>query len=47
MGLLGLAACVFSKRPRACDRAIILGALAVAAAAIAKALDTLSGFNWA
>jgi hypothetical protein len=36
MGLLGLA-----------DRAIILGALAVAAAAIAKALDTLSGFNWA
>ena len=47
VGLVGLATCVFSSRPRSRDRAIIVGALTVAAAAIAKALATLSGFNWA
>jgi hypothetical protein len=47
VALAGLAACLFSRRPRARQRAAILGALALAAAAIAKAFDTLSGFNWA
>jgi hypothetical protein len=47
VGLVGLATCLFSKRPRPRDRLIIAGALALAAAAIAKALATLSTFKWA
>lgn len=46
-GILGLAVCVFSNRLRARDRALILGALAIAAAALATALSVLAGFKWA
>lgn len=47
VGILGLAICLFSKRLRTRDRALILAALVVAAAAIAKAFQTLGTFNWA
>jgi hypothetical protein len=45
--LVGLIASLFSKRPRLRDRVIIVVALVIATAAIAKALITLSRFNWA
>ena len=47
MGVVGIAICIFSKTIRARDRAFILVALAVAAAAIIKAFRTLATFNWA
>jgi len=47
LGILGLAICLFSERPRARDRAFILGSLAIAAAAIALALQALGTFHWA
>jgi hypothetical protein len=47
MGLAGLATCLFSKRLRARERVAIVGALALAAAAIVKALATLRAFHWA
>ena len=47
VGLAGLVTCVFARRARTRDRVIILGALALAAAAVARALATLSAFKWA
>jgi hypothetical protein len=47
VGILGIAICLFSKRLRTRDRALILAALAIAAAAIARAFQTLGTFNWA
>lgn len=47
VGILGIAMCLFSKQLRARGRALIVAALVVAAAAIAKALQTLGTFNWA
>jgi Zn-dependent alcohol dehydrogenase len=47
VGLTGLATCVLAKQVRARDRVIIVGAIAVAAAAIARAFAMLSTFRWA
>jgi hypothetical protein len=47
IGVLGIAICLFSKRVRTRDRALILASLLISAAAIAKALQTLGRFNWA
>ena len=47
VGILGIAASLFSKRLRIRDRALILASLTAAAAAIAKAFQALGTFNWA
>ena len=47
VSLVGLATCMFSKRPIRRDRVIIIAALALAAAVLVKALCTLGAFNWA
>jgi hypothetical protein len=47
VGILGIAICLISKRLRTRDRALILAALAISAAAIAKAFQTLGTYNWA
>ncbi len=47
IGILGIAICLLSKRLRARDRALILVALAIASAAIAKSFQILGAFNWA
>jgi hypothetical protein len=47
IALVGLGTCLLSKRSRPRDRILIVVALVVTAAAIAKALDTVSAFKWA
>ena len=47
IALLGLGACLFSTRPRARDRVIIVVALVLSGAAVARALAVLSTFKWA
>ncbi len=47
IALLGLGACLFSTRPRPRDRVIIIVALVLSGAVVAKALATLATFDWA
>lgn len=47
VGVVGLGACVLSKRLNMVGRLVIVAAVALAAAAVARALATLSTFKWA
>lgn len=47
VGLVGVTACLTSRRLGTRDRVLILGALVVAAAAIAMAVATLGTYKWA
>jgi hypothetical protein len=47
VGILGISIILVSKRLRTRDRAVILAALVIAAAAIAEAFRRLGTFNWA